>query len=132
MALRDVTRAGVLKAIEEYDELGRSAFLSKYAFGPVLQYTLVYKRKPYDSKAIVGVAHGFDHPGLGQLSSEAFSGGKSAAAKVLEDLDFTIDRHWPPDRVELPVQAWVGPSNKDWRAARRLGGRGRRVLGLCA
>jgi hypothetical protein len=91
MAVGDVTHAGVIRAIEEFDSLGRDAFLSKYGFGPAAAYTLMYESKAYDSKAIVGAAHGYDRPDLGPLTSEEFSGGRAGAANVLESLGFEIE-----------------------------------------
>jgi hypothetical protein len=90
MAMGDITHAGVIQAIEEFDSAGRDAFLAKYGFGPAVSYTLVYDGKTYDSKAIVGAAHGYDRPDLGPLTSAEFSGGRTGAAKVLESLGFNI------------------------------------------
>jgi hypothetical protein len=59
VALGDITREAVLKGIEEYDALGQPAFLHRYGFDRARQYVLVHDGKRYDSKAIVGVAHGF-------------------------------------------------------------------------
>ena len=56
--LASITREAVLAAITEYDELGQDAFLDKYGFHPARSYLLVHDGKSYDSKAIVGVAHG--------------------------------------------------------------------------
>ena len=88
MAVRDITHASVIQAINEFDSLGREAFLSKYGFGPAVAYSLVYEGNVYDSKAIVGAAHGYDRPDLGPLTSEKFSGGRTGAAKILESLGF--------------------------------------------
>jgi hypothetical protein len=108
MALADVTRGGVLKAIAEFDDLGRDAFLTKYGFGSATDYTLVYQGRQYDSKAIVGVAHKFDRPSEGVLaSSSGFSGGKNGAAGRLEALNFEVEQHpWDPDYSREPC-AWA-------------------------
>jgi hypothetical protein len=58
MGLNDVTREGVLAAMGEFDRLGRDAFLAKYGFGGARAYFLVHEGRRYDSKAIVGAAHG--------------------------------------------------------------------------
>lgn len=55
-------RESVLKAMEEFDALGREVFLKRYGFGIAHRYFLVHGGKKYDSKAIVGVAHGFENP----------------------------------------------------------------------
>ena len=59
MGLRDITRTAVLAAIAEYDRLGQDEFLDKYGFDRARSYLLIHNGKAYDSKAIVGVAHGF-------------------------------------------------------------------------
>lgn len=59
MGLRDVTREAVLAAVAEYDELGQDDFLRKYGFYRARSYLLIHDGKAYDSKAIVGAAHGF-------------------------------------------------------------------------
>ena len=50
--------AAVLKALAEYDQLGKDAFLARYGYGPSRTYFLIHDGKRYDSKAIAGVAHG--------------------------------------------------------------------------
>jgi hypothetical protein len=58
MARSELTRQEILRATQEYDRLGREAFLDKYGFGQARSYLLVHNGKTYDSKAIVGAAHG--------------------------------------------------------------------------
>jgi 5-methylcytosine-specific restriction protein A len=89
MALSDLTAEAVTKAIEEFDQLGREAFLQKYQFGQARGYILQQAGKSYDSKAIAGAAHGYL---LGQkaLSADEFSGGTATVQKVLEALGFMI------------------------------------------
>ncbi len=55
-------RTSVLKAIDEFDRVGRTAFLQKYGFGPSKKYWIRHKGRSYDSKAIAGAAHGHQHP----------------------------------------------------------------------
>jgi hypothetical protein len=58
MGLKDITdRQAVLRAIEEFDDLGREGFLSKYGFGTATGYFVSAGGKEYDSKAIAGAAH---------------------------------------------------------------------------
>ena len=59
MALSDVTADGVERAIAEFDRLDRDAFLAKHGFGKARGYALIRGERRYDSKAIVGVAHGY-------------------------------------------------------------------------
>jgi 5-methylcytosine-specific restriction protein B len=90
MALADLTdRTAVLKAIAEADALDRDRFLEKYGFRPSREYFLEHEGKAYDSKAIVGAAHGFQHPELGPLRPTEFSGGQPTVRK-LEQLGFAV------------------------------------------
>src|SRR5664279_3276890 len=79
MALSDVTdRGAVLAAIGEHDLIGREEFLRKYGYGPARRYILVHDARRYDSKAILGAAHGFQFPEQGPLRSAEFNGGIGA------------------------------------------------------
>ncbi|MFE5734673.1 HNH endonuclease [Streptomyces sp. NPDC056528] len=91
MTLADIGAAQVTRAIEEFDRLGRRAFLELYGFGPSRTYRLVVDGRSYDSKAVVGAAHGF-LPGLRPLKPSEFSGGLDHAVKVLTDLGFRVER----------------------------------------
>jgi 5-methylcytosine-specific restriction protein A len=89
MALKDISRRAVLRAIEEYDRLGQDDFLESYGFDRARQYLLVYEGKRYDSKAIVGAAHGFLQ-GERPLASSEFSGGTATVGRLLRRLGFTV------------------------------------------
>jgi hypothetical protein len=92
MPLSDLTDpAAVNAAMDEFDRLGRDEFLRKYGFGPSRAYFVSRDGKYYDSKAIVGAAHGFQHPQKGQLRSEDFSGGENTVRTLLEKLGFSVD-----------------------------------------
>lgn len=101
MSLGSITREAVLKAIEEYDALGQPAFLHRYSFDRARQYVLVHDGKRYDSKAIVGVAHGF-LPGKTALTAGEFSGGKATVGQLLARLGFNVE-----DEAEEPVDTLV-------------------------
>ena len=75
MSLRDVTREAVLAAIVEYDRLGQDEFLARYGFAQARAYLLVHDGKAYDSKAIVGAAHGF-LPGSGRWPQVSSAGAR--------------------------------------------------------
>jgi 5-methylcytosine-specific restriction enzyme A len=81
-------------AIAEFDELGRDAFLEKHGYRRARQYFL---RAPtgrfYDSKAIAGVAYGYQFPEHGPLRSAEFSGGEATVKSQLERLGFEIARN---------------------------------------
>src|SRR5262245_823275 len=99
MPLGDLTsREAVLAAIQECDTLGREAFLHKYGFGEARDYFLLHEGRAYDSKAIVGVAHGIQHPAKGPLRPSDFSGGDATVRKKLESLGFDLGA--PPSTSE--------------------------------
>ena len=91
MVLNDIKYEHVLQAIEEFDELGRDRFLEKYSFGKARTTWLIYNGQQYDSKAIVGVAHGFARRDLGHLTPVDFSGGEPVRRK-LSRLGFKCER----------------------------------------
>ena len=79
----------VLQALEEYDRLGQKVFLRSYGFGPARQYYLLHRGQRYDSKAIVGAAHGYQFPGQ-PLRAADFSGGEATLASKLRSLGFEV------------------------------------------
>ena len=83
-----VTRAEVLRAIQEYDRLGPEAFFAEHGFARTTTYELLFQERRYPPKAILGTAYEF---ATGQrLASGDFEGGKSGAVKVLGNLGFTV------------------------------------------
>ncbi|WP_078849848.1 HNH endonuclease [Streptomyces sp. NRRL F-5126] len=90
-----ITRDDVLKAIDEYDHLGRDRFLSKYGYKPATGYLLLHEDRTYDSKAIAGVAHKFRHGRA--LRPDELSGGRSHAARWLAKVGFLIRSSRSPD-----------------------------------
>ncbi|MFH9673612.1 HNH endonuclease [Streptomyces sp. NPDC017405] len=96
MALTDITRVEIEQAMEEYDRLGRAAFLARYGFRPARRYLLAHHGRCYDSKAIVGAAHGY-LPGRRPLAAAEFSGGAQHAVALLETLGFSMAQDPPPD-----------------------------------
>jgi len=84
-----VTRGDVLRAVEEYDQLGAQRFFSDHGFGPARGYELAVGNRRYPSKAILGVAYEL---ATGQrLGSGDFEGGKGGAADVLVKLGFEVE-----------------------------------------
>ena len=114
MTLADVTRAGVLTAVEEFDHLGRDAFLKSTGFRPAHGYFLRHDGKLYDSKAIIGYAHGAS-TGI-PLGPRDFSGGDKTVAQRLETLGFTVLNLQRPDwtRDEIILACALAESN-GWR-----------------
>jgi hypothetical protein len=83
-----VTHDHVLRAIEEYDQLGPERFFSEHGFAPTTTYDLIWNERRYPPKAILGTAYEFatGH----RLASGDFEGGKSGAVKVLGSLGLTV------------------------------------------
>ncbi|MDO6520731.1 HNH endonuclease [Shimia thalassica] len=98
MGLSDITATSISVACDEYDELGKTKFLKKYGFGASKKYHLRRNGNYYDSKAIVGAAHGHLGPSSIPLRNTAFSGGQQHAVQVLEDLGFEVVENPPPTR----------------------------------
>ena len=68
MGLAEITsRDAVLRAIREYDDLGREAFLAKYHFQKARKFVVVHDGREYDSKPLLAAAHGFQFPEAGPL-----------------------------------------------------------------
>jgi hypothetical protein len=98
MTLLDLTAAAINKAMEEFDRLGRDAFLEKYGFGRTREYVLQKDGRSYYSKAIAGAAHGY-LPGRSTLTASEFSGGEATVQKTLDSLGFKVVG---PDAETLP------------------------------
>ncbi|MHA4819578.1 HNH endonuclease [Streptomyces aculeolatus] len=117
-----ITRDAVLRAIGEYDELGRERFLSTYGFGRARSYLLVHEGREYDSKAIAGVAHRWDQGRA--LRPEEFSGGQDHAAAWLKRAGFRVravkSPEWARDELILACRlvmdnGWKGMDAHDRR-----------------
>jgi hypothetical protein len=84
-----VTRADVVRAIEDYDRLGPERFFAQHGFAPTTTYDLAWQDRRYPPKAILGTAYEF---ATGErLASGDFEGGKSGAVKVLGKLGFVVE-----------------------------------------
>lgn len=99
MVKRVTDRQAVEAAMNEFDQIGRDAFLEKYKFGPALRYFIVQNGKSYDSKAIYGAAHRIQFPEGGEISSRDFSGGAQAVQNPLESLGFEFVEERPPEET---------------------------------
>lgn len=117
MALRDLTDpAAVLSAIEEFDQKGRAAFMDEHGFQPARSYFLLVGGQEYDSKAIAGVAHGYQFPDLGNLRPSDFSGGDATVARVLRGMGFEVggaaggakrNPPWAVDELVLALDLYI-------------------------
>ncbi|MFE5770898.1 HNH endonuclease [Streptomyces sp. NPDC056485] len=110
MAPSDITRAGILRAIAEHDEVGQEAFRATYGYRAAISYLLVHEGREYDSKAIAGVAHRHD---FGEaLKPTQLHGGLKHAVAWLRREGFTVVE--PPKTFHRRVG--------DVRPARRAAG----------
>jgi hypothetical protein len=88
-----VTPDDVLRALQEYDRLGPEQFFAAHGYAPTTTYDLVWEKRTYPPKAILGTAYEF---AVGQrLASGDFEGGKSGAVKVLGGLGFDVQPRHP-------------------------------------
>ena len=122
MALAELTRGSVEKALEEATHLGRDGFLSKYGFKPAKKYFVKWKGALYDSKAIAGVAYGH-LPGKTAFGPKDFTGGEKNVGNHLQRLGFEMSSpeernpSWTRDELILALELYVRfkgkPSGKD-------------------
>jgi 5-methylcytosine-specific restriction protein B len=95
----DITeRDAALKAIAEFDDLGREAFLSKYGFGRSTYIFVRHNGNLYDSKALAGVTRGFADPSAGPLKNNEFTGGR-AIVDLFGRLGFEVVRQGASDAL---------------------------------
>ncbi len=88
-----VTPDDVVHALKEYDRLGPEQFFAAHGYAPTTTYDLVWEKRTYPPKAILGTAYEF---AAGQrLASGDFEGGKSGAVKVLGALGFDVQPRHP-------------------------------------
>jgi 5-methylcytosine-specific restriction protein A len=115
VTLSDVTDPdAVLAAMAEYDEVGGEAFRARYGFRVSRYYELEHEGRTYDSKAIVAVAHGKQHPERGPLRPKELRGGANGAAGRLERLGFTVvnpapngNPDWTADELILALEVYL-------------------------
>ena len=113
MALSDVTAESVERAIDEYDLLGRTDFLTRFGFGEQHhRYFLIRKGRRYEVKAIAGVAHGFERSDLGFLSPQDFTQKEGAITRYLESIGFEVERPprnppWTDEELILALELYL-------------------------
>jgi hypothetical protein len=101
----------VQAALDEFVQLGRTAFLSKYGFGKSRDFLVREPRTGYlcDSKAIVGAAFGYQYPDEGPLKASDFSGGEATVAPRLQSLGFEVVRvgeDWSAGEVDAAIASY--------------------------
>ena len=112
VALTDVTAEGVERALDEFDRIGKEAFLAQFGFGEERGYFLIRGGRRYDTKAVVGVAHGYDRPDLGLLRPQDLSIGDAIVARRLESLGFDVERpprnpRWAEEELILALDLYL-------------------------
>ncbi len=100
--LRIEESESVLKAIQEFDQLGRDEFLTRYGFGRAKRYYILHNGRVYDSKAIAGVATKHESATGTPLANSQFSGGEHQVAKLMRRLGFTIVTEVPAE-LDTPL-----------------------------
>ena len=90
IAWDQVHEADVVRAMREYDELGAQRFFAKHGFAPTTTYDLLWEKRKYPPKAILGTA--YELATGKRLASSDFEGGRSGAVKVLDGLGFTVEQ----------------------------------------
>jgi hypothetical protein len=87
-----IHKPAVQLALDEFESLGREAFLEKYQFGKARNYFVINPETgtACDSKAILGVAYGLQFPDRGPLRPADFSGGDATVVARLRELGFQV------------------------------------------
>ena len=90
MTMAEVTSPQAVRAAaREFDALGEEAFLYEYGFGPPGDCDVVIDGRRYPAEALLGAAHGHQHPDIGPLADSDFGGLSETAAK-LRELGFEV------------------------------------------
>ena len=110
MRLGDIRAEHVLDAIAVLDDpVEGPRLLLQLHFKPARDYRLLHEGKFYDSKAVVGIAHGLSPAGEYLTGrTPGFSGGASGAAPVLTRLGFYVDYKWLFEISKLRVDRTHG------------------------
>lgn len=101
----------VQAALNEFNKLGRTAFLNLYGFGKSTDYMVRDPRtgELADSKAIAGVAVKYEPLSDGALTANDFSGGENTVVSKLESLGFEVERiggNWTEEEVQSTVTSY--------------------------
>ena len=91
MALIDITRPMVLRALKEFDQRGRDAMLERYSSGPKGKSTrwyILFGGRHFDQKVILRAAHELSGPGPLPPGRGTFNAAE--AKRRLKKLDFQV------------------------------------------
>jgi hypothetical protein len=80
LSLSVIDAASLLKAIKEFNVLGRVKFLKRYGFSRSSKFYLIHEQRIYDSKALAGAA--YFHATGNRLAKDKFAGGTQANAAL--------------------------------------------------
>ena len=86
----------MLRALQAYDRLGPESFFAADGFAPTTTYDMVWEKRRYPPKAILGAA--YELKTGERLDSGDFEGGKTGAVRVLGKLGFTVEQRRPAAR----------------------------------
>ncbi|QRY43504.1 DUF3883 domain-containing protein [Mycolicibacterium boenickei] len=87
---REIKPNDVLKALEVIDDPAQRDFVDSLGFQPAREFRMVYRGKLYDSKKVIGVAHGVA-TGTALNRKEVTGGESSGAAYMLRRRGFFVD-----------------------------------------
>jgi hypothetical protein len=108
VAFGDIRSEDVLGAVALLDDPVEGPTLTeRLRYRPVKAYRLLYEGKFYDSKPVVGIAHGLSPAGA-FLSGREFTGGYGGAVRVLRRLGFYVDDGWLHEISQLRVDRTHG------------------------
>ena len=123
MALIDITRPMVLRALKEFDQLGRDAMLERYSSGPKGKSTrwyILFDGRHFDQKVILRAAHELSELGALPPGRETFKAAE--ARRWLKKLDFQVVD-------DIPAGSWqTSPRPDHWREVGDLLGRLYRIV----
>ncbi|MFF8572812.1 HNH endonuclease [Streptomyces sp. NPDC015408] len=88
MATTGLTDTSIVRrVVQEYDDMGRDAFLDGHRFERANQYYLQVGGRLYDAKAIANVAYRYEHQAP---DARVISGGRDHSNRLLERLGFRV------------------------------------------
>ncbi len=102
----------VRNALDEFAQVGQTEFLERHGYKIARDYLV---RNPAtgawcDSKAIAGVAYGYQFPAEGPLVASEFSGGEATVGKTLRRLGFEVKRvghDWSDGEISSTVASYM-------------------------
>jgi 5-methylcytosine-specific restriction protein A len=118
VGITEVTKEAILAAVAEHDALGAETFLKRYGYAQARSSRLAHGGHEYDSKAIVGAAHGY-LPGRSALKAEEFPDETETVVSVLRDQGFEVrERRSPPWLEAELILACALVAQNQWKGLR--------------